>query len=100
MTTRPEVGAFQERLNQKFRMGLGAGNALELELIGVRDLGRRRTSDGSELSCFALTFRAPTRSAAPQAIYNVEHDTLGALEIFLVPIGPDALGMRYEAIFN
>jgi len=100
MTTRPEVGAFQERLKQKFRMGLGAGNSLDLELIEVRDLGRRRNSAGSELSCYALVFRAPTRSAAPQASYRLEHDTLGALELFLVPIGPDAVGMRYEAIFN
>jgi hypothetical protein len=24
----------------------------------------------------------------------------GNVEIFLVPIGPDATGMRYEAVFN
>jgi hypothetical protein len=100
MNERPDIGAFQERLNQSFRAHLGADNWLDLELVEVRELGRRRNTDGSDLSCFALTFRAPTRSAAPQATYRVEHDTLGTLEIFLVPIGPDAVGMRYEAIFN
>jgi hypothetical protein len=97
---RLDVSEFQARLGQRFRMALGAGHALDLELIDVRDLGRRRNPDGSELSCFALVFRAPTRGAAPQAIYRVEHEALGALEIFLVPIGPDAEGMRYEAVFN
>ena len=100
MSDRPEIGAFQERLHQTFRMSLGASNVLDLELVEVRDLGRRKHNDGSELSCFALTFRAPTRAAAPQAVYRVEHDTLGVLEIFLVPIGPDEIGMRYEAVFN
>jgi hypothetical protein len=100
MNERPDVSAFQERLHQRFRMDLGAGNQLELELIEVRPLGKRRVGEGPELVSYALTFRAPTRSAAPQATYRVEHESLGALEIFLVPIGPDAAGMRYEAIFN
>jgi hypothetical protein len=30
----------------------------------------------------------------------VRHAQLGAMEIFLVPIGPDEGGMRYEAIFT
>jgi hypothetical protein len=36
----------------------------------------------------------------PQAIYAMRHPTLGALDVFLVPIGPDAVGMRYQAVFN
>lgn len=36
----------------------------------------------------------------PQGIHRVEHEQLGSLEIFLVPLGPDQQGMRYEAIFT
>ena len=36
----------------------------------------------------------------PQGTYKVEHEKLGTLEIFLVPIGPDKEGLCYEAIFN
>jgi hypothetical protein len=40
----------------------------------------------------------------PQAIYPLEHQALGRMEIFLVPIGPDPRGkrkgMQYEAAFN
>ena len=36
-----------------------------------------------------------------QRTYRLEHAVLGALEIFLVPIGQDADGrVRYEAVFN
>jgi hypothetical protein len=35
-----------------------------------------------------------------QKIHRLEHATLGALDIFIVPIGPDRLGMLYEAIFS
>jgi len=49
-------------------------------------------------------FHDPAGSASsflPQAIYTFEHDQLGTLQIFIVPIGPaaDGQGMRYEAIF-
>lgn len=36
----------------------------------------------------------------PQATYRIENANLGVLEVFLVPIGPDESGMRYEATFN
>ena len=40
-----------------------------------------------------------SRTAGPQRIYRLRHDRLGAFEVFLVPIGPDAVGMRFEAVF-
>jgi hypothetical protein len=36
-----------------------------------------------------------------QRIFAMTHPALGALEIFLVPIGPDPSGrLQYEAVFN
>jgi hypothetical protein len=35
----------------------------------------------------------------PQGSYPLGHQELDGLELFLVPIGPDSLGMRYEAAF-
>jgi hypothetical protein len=75
------------------------GTALELELVEVRDLGRRATPQG-ELSNYALTFLGRTPTVLPQAIYRLEHAALGAMDVFLVPIGRVADGIRYEAIFN
>ena len=33
-------------------------------------------------------------------MYRVEHEDIGSFEIFLVPIGPDEKGMKYEAVFT
>jgi hypothetical protein len=30
----------------------------------------------------------------------MEHDRMEPIELFLVTIGPDEKGMRYEAVFN
>lgn len=45
---------------------------------------------------FSLVFQGGPDPPLPQGIHRVEHDTLGALEIFLVPIATD----RYQAIFT
>jgi hypothetical protein len=48
---------------------------------------------------FTLTFRGPNEPVLPQQIFAVESQRLGAMEIFLVPVGPDRVGMQYEAVF-
>jgi hypothetical protein len=45
---------------------------------------------------FSLEFQGGPNPPLPQRIYRVEHDELGSLEIFLVPIAAD----RYEAVFT
>jgi hypothetical protein len=45
---------------------------------------------------FSLEFQGDPEHTLPQGIYKVEHERLGTLEIFLVPI---AAG-RYEAVFT
>lgn len=100
MSDRIPVDVFAAHLQQLFRLPLQGGAALPLQLIEVRDLGSRQTEEGP-LSTYALTFRsAGEMRHAPQATYRLEHDELGVLEVFLVPLGPDTVGMRYEAIFN
>ena len=49
---------------------------------------------------FSLTFLAKDPRVLPQRIYRVEHDDLGVLEIFLVPMAKDAHGVTYQATFN
>lgn len=36
----------------------------------------------------------------PQGVYVLEHPDHGELELFMVPIGPDDEGMRYELSFS
>jgi hypothetical protein len=75
------------------------GDALEFELVQVQ------TRPGFDprihrRAAFSALFRGPIRPVLPQRIYRLTNETLGTLELFLVPIGPDADGMRYEAVFN
>jgi hypothetical protein len=45
-------------------------------------------------------FRGPGDVLLPQRIYRMEHEEIGVFDLFLVPIGPDEIGLRYEAIFT
>jgi hypothetical protein len=93
-----KIGDFSGRVGEKFRVG-EAGAAVELTLIEATDLSRA-DAPGPRRSPFSLVFRGPLAPVMPQRTYPIEHAALGRLEIFLVPIGPDGKGMRYEAVFN
>ena len=47
---------------------------------------------------FSLVFAG--QPELTQAVHPLVHPSLGALNIFLVPIGPGEQGQQYEAIFN
>jgi hypothetical protein len=47
-----------------------------------------------------LHFTAPVPPILPQGIRRLTHDTLGVLELFLVPLPPGAAGGRCQAIFS
>lgn len=91
-------GDFSGRVGEEFRLD-GPSGAVSLTLAEVVDLARRE-NPGPRRSPFSLIFRGPMAPVFPQRIWPLSHETLGRLEIFLVPIGPDASGMRYEAVFN
>jgi hypothetical protein len=80
----------------RFRLTPDDSPAFELELIAVA----RGEHRGPSRPQFSLVFRGGPDPPLPQRIYRLEHDELGALEIFLVPIGPDDVGQRYEAVFT
>jgi hypothetical protein len=89
---------FFERVGEEFRVAAGEGIAV-LVLTEVTDLARPE-SPSPRRKPFSLIFRGPASPVLPQRIWPLEHAALGKLEIFIVPIGPDDSGMRYEAIFN
>ncbi len=98
------VSDFIGHVNAAFRIPLDSGEVLELELIEARTIGegRRPDSPGIRQQAFSLIFRGPRDRLLPQRIYPIEHPTLGTLEIFLVPLGPEghSKGLHYQAIFN
>ncbi len=89
---------FFERVGEQFRVA-GSEAPIALALVEATDLSRPN-APGPRRTPFSLIFRGPSSPVLPQRIWPLEHAVLGRLEIFLVPIGPDEKGMRYEAIFN
>jgi hypothetical protein len=53
-----------------------------------------------ESRSFSALFRGPAEPALAQATYVLNHDELGGLTLFLVPISADETGRTYEAVFN
>ena len=49
---------------------------------------------------FSLVFRGPPGGVLPQQQHQLSGDGFGEVEIFLVPIGADGEGVRYEAVFT
>ena len=93
---------FAECLGNRFRVHADAGQVLDIELIDAADLPARPRPGKTppKRAPFSIIFRGPKNVHLSQRIYRLEHDKLGVLEIFLVPIVPDEEGMRLEAVFN
>jgi hypothetical protein len=87
--------AFAEQLHTTFQVRLSGSAILPVELIEVTE-----KDPTSKYEQFSLTFRGPLAPHFPQGTYSFEHEKLGAIELFAVPLGPDPQGMRYEVIFN
>ncbi len=77
-----------------------------LELADVSEVPGERSA--SFRKPFSVLFHGPVGPALPQGTYRLQHDQLGVLELFLVPLGPDQppepgespSAMRYEAVFG
>jgi hypothetical protein len=76
------------------RFHLAAMEDYELELAEVTDHSNER------LEQFSLIFTGISSPWLPQGAYKLAHPQMGDCELFLVPIGPDTSGMRYQAVFS
>ena len=96
------LAMFSPHVGDKFQVEHEAGPECLLELV---EAVGRDGEDAQRTQGFALVFHDPAASAdsfLPQATYSFKHEQLGTLQIFVVPIGPeaDSQGMRYEAVFT
>ena len=85
---------FEAHLHSAFDMTAG-GATTPLELIAVARLPQPAVTRQP----FSLLFRGGT-TVRPQGIYHLSRVGVGSFEVFLVPIGKDDSGVRYEAIFS
>jgi hypothetical protein len=92
---------FAPAVGDTFAVDAGDAGELRLELIESRlQYPDRPAEDESGTRApFSLLFRGPADPVLPQRIYRLEHESLGPLEIFIVPIARDDAGSTYEAVF-
>jgi hypothetical protein len=93
------VGDFEPLRGETFHLQ-SPGGPQDLVLLEVTRLSAATEAPAGRRGAFSLVFRSPLPGHVPQAIYTLEHVALGALDLFLVPIGPREGGMCYEAIFS
>lgn len=90
---------FSKHVNTKFQLELDEQTPFELELVEVKGYVAAPT-DQAGLERFSAYFVGPAEHYLPQKVYSLQHDKMGELDIFLVPIGQDERGFLYEAVFN
>lgn len=88
------LDSFTRVMNTRFRVNADS-HPVDLLLIEATDL-----SSSERHEAFSVVFRGPRESLLRQAIYRLEHDGLGGMDVFLVPIGMEEDGILYQAIFN
>ena len=84
------------QLNTKFRIEVEPGKTVELELVEVTDKG----DVAGQVERFSAFFRGPLETFLPQRTYAMEHEGLGNVELFIVPVQRDNEGFYYEAVFS
>lgn len=92
-----ERADFEACLGETFGL-IASDGTLPLKLAEVCPLGTR--APNSSRDPFALRFVFTARIRVPQAIYRLEHERLGAMELFLVQIAGEPQPACLEAVFT
>jgi hypothetical protein len=85
---------FAGLVNTRFSAKSGR-KAVALTLISARQIG----SDSKGRS-FSLKFTGKPDQTLTQRIYELQHDEIGAFDVFMVPNQTDVRGQHYEVLFN
>lgn len=93
--TLPTKDEFASVVNSSFRAVHSGGSTTELLLLKFEDVVANSVQE-----TYTLLFRGPDDATPSQGTYRLEHEKLGSMDIFLVPIKKDAEGLYYEAVFN
>lgn len=91
---------FSPHVGETFRICLEDERTVDVALVEASAIGpltnHLRTDGLLKRTPFSLLFKGSAEVRLPQKIYRLEHDTLPAYEVFMVPIGPGT----YQVIFS
>lgn len=92
------IETFEPHVGSSFWVEFPNGAKVELRLVRAAKV---MESEAAELPRhpFSLYFLGPKSFLLKQHTYHVAHETLGAYDIFVVPIGETGEAYQYEAVF-
>lgn len=88
--------AFAQQLQTTFRIDKPLAH---LKLIDVSDV-KMIEGKGIKFACFSLLFSAPGSLTAESTTYHLVHEKMGAMDLFLSPVGNGKKGTVMEACFT
>ena len=102
MLEKLEVTDFIKHLNTTFQFSSNTGEQVEVRLVEVTEIGSSNapTDDIKRRKSFSIVFAGPPQPILPQGIHTLHHSEMKTVKLFIVPIGQDNEGIRYEAVFN
>ena len=90
---------FEALVGQAFQVQLESLAPIPLTLVSATETGAPRAPELRP--SFSLIFLGPvSQQYLRQGTYPLAHERLPGLELFLVPLGPQAGRMQYQAIFT
>ena len=99
MSAQPTEEDFRRHVGTKFGVRAETPRPLELELDEVRGY-RAGANEPARMERYSLFFYGPGDLMLPQGTFTLEHPSMGELLLFIVPVGRDDRGFRYEVVFN
>lgn len=90
---------FSKHVNTKFRIQVDIPQTIELTLVSVTPR-RIEPHEQAGMERFSAEFMGPREIFLPQQTYRVAHPEMGEFDIFLVALGQEPEGFRYEAVYN
>jgi hypothetical protein len=90
-----EHHVFAGLLNTKFRVVVDSPDVVELELVEVSE-----NKVTSHQEYFTIIFSGAPDQFLGQGTRSLQHDKMGTIDLFLVPVGKDESGIQYESVFN
>ena len=90
---------FSDKIGQPFAIDEPNAPAIELTLIKAEPLPTYNLPPAARAP-FSLLFTTTGDFVLMQRIYALRHAALGALTIFLVPVGKKDDTVTYQAVFN
>jgi hypothetical protein len=93
------LSTFAPRIGDTFRVPITNGDSYPLTLVEATALPTR-AHPNRQRDPFQLKFRGPGPTYLVQQTHDVQHDELGTIAMFLVPVGQDGTAFIYQAVYT